>query len=319
MMSLSFMNVEKNKVKIMAKMHENELEIDEHLVHALLKNQCPQWANLSILPIQSSGTDNALFRLGTEYVVRLPRIEWQPGSIEKQINKEYEWLPRIAKCLDTPISFPIFKGNPSKDYPYPWLITRWAEGYNPDFEHQHEYESLAKDLAHFLNNFHKINLKNGPVSRRGIRLNEKKLDVETKKAISELNDGIDIPLISALWEKLSNIPYWNKELVWVHGDFLPGNILVQNNRLKAVLDFTDVGIGDPACDLVIAWALLNLHSRKIFRKNLENIDDETWERGRGWALSIALIMLPYYKHSNPILAALARRMIENVLSDLHKE
>ncbi len=293
----------------MTKMHENELEIDEHIVRALLKNQCPQWADLSILSIKSSGTDNALFRLGTEYVVRLPRIAWEPGSADKKINKEYEWLPQIAKCLDTPISFPIFKGNPSKDYPYSWLITQWLEGHNPDFENQNEYKVLAKDLAYFLNHFHGINLKNGPVSRRGIRLNEKELNVETKKAISELKGEIDISLVSALWEQLSNIPYWNKDPVWVHGDFLPGNLLIQHNRLSAVLDFADVGIGDPACDLVIAWALLNPHSRNVFRENLELIDDKTWERGRGWALSIALIMLPYYKHTNLILATLAKRMI----------
>ena len=104
----------------------------------------------------------------------------------------------------------------------------------------------------------------------------------------------------------------------MHGDFLPGNILIQNHRLRAVIDFSDVGIGDPACDLVIAWSLLNPQSRRIFKENLENIDDDTWERGRGWALSIALIMLPYYKYSNPVLVSLAHRTIENVLGDLFK-
>ena len=94
---------------------------------------------------------------------------------------------------------------------------------------------------------------------------------------------------------------------------MPGNILVRSNRLSAVIDFSDVGIGDPACDLIIAWSLLKSHSRRSFRENLENIDDNTWERGRGWALSIALIILPYYKNSNPILATLARRIIENVM------
>lgn len=233
----------------MTKMHENELEIEENLVRELLKNQCPQWADLSISPIKSTGTDNALFLLGTKYVVRLPRVE------------------------------------------------------------------LAAELAGFLNAFHKINLKDGPASRRGIRLNDKELDAETKMAIGKLKDEIDISQVSALWDQLSNIPYWSKEPVWIHGDLLPGNILVQDNRLTAVLDFTDVGVGDPACDLVIAWALLNPHSRQVFKINLENIDEDTWKRGQGWALSIALIMLPYYKHTNPVLAALARRMIENVLSD----
>ena len=299
----------------MAKMHENELEIDEKLVLGLVKNQCPQWAKLPLKPIASSGTDNALFRLGNEYVVRLPRIEWSPGSIDKNINKEWEWLPKIAKLLNTPISEPLFKGEPSNNYPWLWTITKWNEGNNPDFEEENEYALLAKDLAVFLNELHTIELANGPFSRRGIPLKTKALDEETRKALSELEGEIDIQSTTLLWDHLSNIPYWSKNPLWVHGDFLPGNILVQNHRLSAVIDFSDVGIGDPACDLVIAWSLLNASSRRIFRENLDRIDDDTWERGRGWALSIALIMLPYYKNSNPVLAKLARRMIEQVLSE----
>jgi aminoglycoside phosphotransferase (APT) family kinase protein len=298
----------------MAKMHENELKITEHLVRELLNRQCPQWADLPLSPIKSSGTDNALFRFGTEYVVRLPRIEWEPGSIENKINKEYEWLPRLAHYLKTSISVPIFKGCPGKNYPFPWIIAKWNEGDTPDFESQNEYGLLAKDLACFLNEFHRIDLPNGPNSRRGIRLNETELTTETQNAIRKLEEEIDIPVVTSLWKHLSNIPYWGKEPVWLHGDFLPGNILIQNNRLSAVLDFTDVGMGDPACDLVIAWALFNPDSRQIFRQNLEGIDDNTWERGKGWALSIALIMLPYYKHTNPDLTSLARRMITNVLA-----
>jgi len=292
-------------------MHENEFEISECLVHTLLKSQCSHWANLPLKAIISSGTDNALFRLGSEYVVRLPRIEWAMGSINKNINKEYEWLPKIARFLKIPISEPLFKGNPNNSYPWPWTVTKWNEGHNPNFEKENEYELLAKDLAYFLNQLHGIKLAKGPASRRGISLD--KLDVETRKAIGELRGEINIQSVTSLWNQLANVPPFRQEPVWVHGDFLPGNILVQNNRLNAVIDFSDVGIGDPACDLIIAWSLLNSHSRRCFRENLENIDDNTWERGRGWALSIALIMLPYYKNSNPILAMLARRMIENVV------
>lgn len=297
----------------MAKMHENELEIDEKIVRTLLKNQCPHWANLPLKAIISSGTDNALFRLGNEYVVRLPRIEWTPGSINKSIDKEYEWIPKISRFLEVPISEPLFKGNPDNSYPWFWTITKWNEGHNPDFEQEKEYQLLAKDLAYFLNELHGIRLANGPFSRRGVPLKE--LNEETTKAIGELEGEVDIQSVISLWNQLSNIPSFCQDPVWVHGDFLPGNILAQNNRLSAVIDFSDVGIGDPACDLVIAWSLLESHSRGVFRENLENIDDNTWERGRGWALSIALIMLPYYKNSNPTLATLARRMIENVLGN----
>lgn len=300
----------------MAKMHENELEIDEHLVYALLKSQCTKWADLPLRPIPSSGTDNALFRLGNEFVIRLPRIEWEPGSINQSIKKEYEWLPKIARCLKISISEPIFKGNPDTSYPWPWLITKWNEGHNPNLEEGNEHELLAKDLANFLNNLHGIKINGGPPSRRGIPLKE--VDDETKKAIGELEGEVNTLRITSLWEQFISVPMWNKEPVWVHGDFLPGNILVENNRLHAVIDFSDVGIGDPACDLVIAWSLLNDSSRKIFRESLEGIDDNTWERGKGWALSIALIMLPYYKDTNPTLAILARRMIENVMHNANK-
>lgn len=293
----------------MVKMHENEFEVDEDLVRALLKSQCPHWANLSLKAVLSSGTDNALFRLGTDYVVRLPRIDWAAESIDK----EYEWVPKISQFLKIPISKPLFKGNPNKHYPWPWIVAKWNEGGNPKFEQKNEYELLAKDMAYFLNELHEIKLANGPSSRRGTPL--KKLDVDTRKAIDELAGEIDIQSVTALWDQLSSAPSWNKNLVWIHGDFLPGNILVQNNRLSAVIDFSDVGIGDPACDLIIAWSLFGSHSRKIFRESLKNIDEDMWARGRGWALSIALIMLPYYKNSNPVLTSLARRMIENVLGD----
>lgn len=296
-------------------MHENELKIDENLVHSLLKSQRPEWAHLPLKPIISTGTDNALFRLGDSYIVRLPRIEWEPGSNNKSVNKEYKWLPKIARFLQIPISEPVFKGSPDQSYPWPWLITKWHAGHNPPFEKDNEYALLAKDLAQFLNNLHAITLTSGePFSRRGAPLKTKIVDEETRKAISKLQEEIDTEAVTALWNESLNIPAWDNNPIWIHGDFLPGNILIQNNRLSAVLDFTDVGIGDPACDLIIAWSLFNIHSRKIFRENLENIDNATWERGRGWALSIALIMLPYYKYTNPMLATLARRMIAAVLS-----
>jgi aminoglycoside phosphotransferase (APT) family kinase protein len=302
---------------IMAKMHENELEIDEQLVQALIKEQCPQWAMLPLSRIKSSGTDNALFRLGSEYVVRLPRIDWEVGSNLKKINKEYEWLPRIASFLKIAISEPIFKGLPDESYPWPWIITKWIKGEIPDFEIKNEYELLAIDLADFLNEFHKIKLTHGPMSRRGVTLKE--VDEETRTAIDDLQGEIDIQSVTALWKDFLNIPYWHHDPVWVHGDFLPGNILILNNRLSGVLYFSDVGIGDPACDLVIAWCLLNSTSRKIFKNHLENIDEDTWQRGRGWALSIALIMLPYYMHTNPTLTALARRIIKTVLHESEME
>ena len=296
----------------MTNMHENEQEVTLELVRALLKEQSPQWAALELAPVHSSGTDNALFRLGDQYVVRIPRIEWSPGSVINGINKESVWVPQLARHLTTPISEPVFKGVPNDIYPWPWSITIWNEGHNPTFEKDNEYEQLAIDLAGFLNELHSINLsETGPFSRRGVPLMN--LDLETKKALKALEDDMNTGPLASLWAELSNTPAWNKPPVWMHGDLLPGNILIQNNRLSAVIDFADVGLGDPACDLVIAWSLLNAHSRTVFRKHLVNIDEHTWRRGQGWALSIALIILPYYKNTNPVLTSVAKRIIEQSL------
>ncbi len=295
-------------------MHDNEQEVNITLVQSLLKEQCSQWADLALNAILSSGTDNALFRLGDKYVVRMPRIEWSPGSVSNVINKEYYWVPQIAQHLKTPISEPVFKGRPNETYPWPWSITKWNDGHNPDFEKENEYDKLAVDLAYFLNELHGIKLSEaGPFSRRGVPLKE--LDIETRKALKALENDMDTKALAILWENLSNVRCWDKPPVWIHGDLLPGNILIQNNRLSAIIDFADVGLGDPACDLIVAWSLLNANSRAIFRKRLVDIDEHTWERGKGWALSIALIIIPYYKNTNPVLTSVARRIIEQLLKN----
>ena len=287
-------------------MHENELNVSEELVRSLLVEQCPEWAKLPLQRIQSSGTDNALYRLGKELVVRLPRIDWAVNSIQK----EYSWAPKIAKQLSTSISTPIFCGKQNTNFPWPWLVIKWNDGENPEFEQENEYNDLAVDLAQFLNEFHSIKLKNGPLSRRGVHLVN--VNERTSTDLPLLKDEINVDYYLGLWKELSSLPEWAGAPVWVHGDFLLGNILVKNNHLSAVIDFSDVGIGDPACDLVIAWSLLNKNSRERFKDYLKNIDENTWQRGRGWALSIAAIMLPYYKDTNPVYAKLARRMLKNV-------
>jgi aminoglycoside phosphotransferase (APT) family kinase protein len=209
----------------MTKMHDNEQEVNAAIVQSLLKKQCPQWADLELSPILSSGTDNALFRLGDKYVVRMPRIEWSLGSVSDGINKESLWVPQLAQHLTTPISEPVFKGMPNETYPWPWSITKWNDGHNPDFESENEYDKLAVDLASFLNELHDIKLPEvGPLSRRGVPL--KKLDSETKQALKALENDIDTQPLASLWDKLSNTPHWNQQLVWMHGDLLPGNILI---------------------------------------------------------------------------------------------
>lgn len=290
----------------MTKMHADEFHIDESLVHRLLSRQFPHWAHLSLKPVPSAGTDNALYRLGNEMVVRLPRIQWAIDAVEK----ECEWLPKLAPFLPLSIPTPLGKGTPTEDYPWPWSVYRWLEGNNPIIGHIPDPVLLTNDLVKFIQALHKINLPNGPISNRGAPL--EKQDLETRKALKLLEGMMDVSTVTAIWEKALQTPKWSKPPVWVHGDLSPGNLLLQNGKLSAVIDFGIVGIGDPACDLIIAWNLLPTNMRNIFRKGLA-VDDATWERGRGWALSNALIALPYYKDTNPVLANNARHVIKELL------
>lgn len=294
----------------MDQMHDNEFHIEEELVHNLLAQQCPQWAQLPLKPITSFATSHAIFKLGNEQVVRLPRIE----SAAASIYKEYLWVPKLASCLVTPISAPCFQGKPNENYPWPWLVSEWHEGYNPSFEEAEEYELLAQEVAHFLNQLHSIKLTgHEPIARRGTHIAY--LESSTRKAIQQLQDELELAPAVALWEKLLHIPPWPQAPIWVHGDLLPVNIIVHDNRLGAIIDFADTGLGDPALDLIIGWGLLGSSSRKVLRHSLEGLDASAWERSKAWALSIALIILPYYKNSNPGLVAIARRMINSVLKD----
>lgn len=290
------------------KMHAHEADIDESLVRALLKTQFPQWAEFSIERVQSDGTDHALYRLGSDMCVRLPRI----ASAAEQIALEQQWLPHLAVQLPLAIPTPLGKGMPQENYPWHWSIYRWLEGDNLCVVRVADEHQAAADLAHFIRALHNIDPTGGPLSRRGGSLVLR--DEEVRTSIAALPNGIDTKALIAVWQACLQAPAWDKDPVWTHGDLLPGNILVHNGQLSAVIDFGLMGIGDPACDIIPAWSIFSSDTRQSFRDALA-VDDATWTRGRGWALSIAVTIIPYYQHTNPGLTAVAKRMIREILVD----
>lgn len=288
-------------------MHDNEFESDEPLVAALVSKQFPEHAHLPIRKIIHSGSDHAIFRLGKEYAVRLPRIP----SAEEQMMKEQLWLPKFS-ALPLTIPIPIANGKPSNECPYHWYIYNWIEGRNSYDEKPTDLCQAAGDLAMFIRALWKIDTTDAPVARRGLPLISQNDEVVT--AIQALKGAMDMDSITDIWQETANTPLWNNPPVWLHGDLLPSNLLVQNGTLHAVIDFGLAGIGDPACDLIPAWSLFDTTSRAVFKDALA-VDANTWERGKGWALSIALIIIPYYLHTNPVLVSVAKRMIDEILGD----
>ena len=290
------------------KMHADEVHTDLAFVRRLIAAQFPHWADLPIERVPSSGTDNALYRLGDDMVVRLPRIYWAVGGVDKDLR----WLPVLAPHLPVAIPVPLAKGAPAEGYQWEWGIYPWLEGENPTPDAIADASSLTSDLARFLEALQRIDPTGGHPSRRGAPLATQ--GEEAHAALADLRGVIDTDAATAAWEEALQTPPWSGAPVWLHGDLLAGNLLFQNGRLTGVIDWGCAGVGDPACDLIVAWNLLPPGARDVFRVRLA-VDDATWARGRGWALSIALIALPYYTDTNPTLAATARHLIREVLAD----
>lgn len=260
------------------------------LVTELVAQQFPKWGHLQIKPVELSGIDNRTFRLGEKMLIRLPSAE----DYALQVLKEQKWLEVLAPHLSFSIPKPLAMGQPSKHYPWNWSIYKWIEGesINAFSIDDLNLQIVASQLAQFLNELHKIDVKGGPSPGlhnfwRGDHVSV--YDTEVRSAVKELQGFIDARTIISSWEKAISSK-WNKNPVWIHGDFASGNILIKDGCVAAVIDFGCMGIGDPACDLVIAWTLLNNESRRIFKLHL-CLDPDTWARASGWALWKALITI----------------------------
>ncbi len=296
-----------------APMHDGEVATDVALVRRLLAAQFPHWADLAVVPVASDGTDNAMYRLGDTMAVRLPRMRWAVDAV----GKERKWLPKLAPHLPLAIPLPLAKGAPGEGYPWPWSVCRWLDGANAAQAPLADLNGAANVLAGFLHALQRIDATGGPPpgrhnSGRGVPLSLR--DAPTRHAIQAAADLIDARAATAAWETDMTASLWAGQPVWIHGDLSAGNLLVADGRLGAVIDFGCLAVGDPACDLMIAWSVFGGKSRAVFRAALA-ADDATWARGRGWALSCALVALPYYRDRNPAIAAGAQRVIGQVLAD----
>jgi aminoglycoside phosphotransferase (APT) family kinase protein len=288
------------------------VHIDADLVRRLVAAQFPRWADLPVRPVEAGGWDNRTFHLGPRMTARLPSAE----QYALQVEKEHRWLPKLAPLLPLPIPVPLTKGAPVEGYPWPWSVYRWLEGAPASVGGIADLRRFATDLAEFLNALRRIDPTGGPPPGqhnffRGGPLTV--YDAETRQAIVALEGRIDTEAASAVWEAALGAK-WDGSPVWFHGDVAPGNLLVEDGRLGAVIDFGTSGVGDPACDLAIAWTLFGGESRDAFRAAL-GLDDATWARGRGWTLWKGLITLAQHIDTDPAQAGEARRVIEEVLAD----
>jgi aminoglycoside phosphotransferase (APT) family kinase protein len=285
-------------------MHVDEREIDASLVRELLREQFPEWADLPLLRVEPSGTVNAIFRLGGELSLRLPRRD-RPTEPDR---KELDWLPRLAPLLPVEIPVPVALGRPSGDYPWFWAIHTWVEGETVPVE---EIDAIqgARDLAALVGALQQASPAGAPAGR-GIPLAERAADF--RHWLSRFDGD---PAVTAEWERALAAPAWRGPPVWHHGDLDARNWLVRDGRISGVIDWGAMGVGDPACDVMVAWKLRSSRARDAFREALPT-DDATWERARGWVLSQAVAILAYYtQENNPTLRREAKSWLDLVLSE----
>jgi aminoglycoside phosphotransferase (APT) family kinase protein len=292
--------------------------IDAALVRRLVATQFPRWADLPVRPVVADGWDNRTYRLGEELTVRLPT----DAGYVPAVSKEDRWLPVLARVLPLPVPEPVATGRPGEGYPHPWSVRRWLPGEPARPDRVDDLDRFAADLAGFLLALQAADPTGGPPAGaqsfvRGAPLSS--YDGETRLALSRLRGGwgrrLDTEAAARVWEAARQAP-WSGPPVWFHGDVAGGNLLVDRGRLCAVIDFGTCGVGDPACDLVMAWTFFSGSSRDTFRRAVGH-DDATWARARGWALWKALISLPDDPTDDPTGEAGAGhlRTVEAVLSD----
>jgi len=289
-------------------MHDGEVGIDAGLVRRLVDGQFPRLASLPVSAVQSTGTVNAIYRLGDHLCARLPRVQKYAGDLEDELR----WLPWLAPQLSLRVPEPVATGHPAGGYPFPWAIYRWIDGQPYADELVEDERQAATDLAQFVAELRAIDPAGAPrAGRRPLR----ELDGATRTAIDSSRGVIDGDAVAAAWERALEAPAWEGAPVWVHTDLLRPNLLADGGRLNAVIDFGGAGIGDPAADVIAAWSVFGPAGRESFRGVLD-VDDGTWNRARGFALHQAAMIIPYYPETNPGFVALAKRTVDEVLADI---
>jgi aminoglycoside phosphotransferase (APT) family kinase protein len=286
--------------------------VDADVVRRLITTQFPQWAGLPIRPVTTNGWDNQTFHLGDTMSVRLPTAT----EYALAVAKEHRWLPVIADQVPLPIPVPLAHGEPGEGFPHPWSVYEWIDGAPARPGTVTDLTTFAADLAGFLAALQSVDPAGGPGPGLHNWFRGGPLDRYTpaaRQAIHTLGDRIPRDAVTKVLDAALE-PTWNGRPVWFHGDIAAGNLLVRDGKLAAVIDFGTSGIGDPACDLVIAWTMLTGRSRAVFRDR-GGADDGTWARARGWALWKALIVLADADADDPAEAADQQRVIAEILID----
>ena len=263
----------------------------------------PDLASLPLTVVEPWGTDNAIWRLGDDLSVRLPRIHWAAGQAEREAT----WLPRLARHLPVTIPEPMAIGEPDHGYPYRWGVHRWIPGEMAAIDSMADPIQFALDLAEVVRRLQKTPTAGAPPARNRARPSHE-YDEATRVVIERASHLIDADAALAIWEAAVTAAPYDGPPVWVQGD-LEGNCLVRDGRLCGIVDWGSACIGDPAVDVQVVWSpLFTDASRRAFLEALD-VDTATLARSRGAAINQACAALPYYLDTYPLIVERSRHKL----------
>lgn len=277
-------------------LHDDELAIDLRLVRRLVDGLDDTYADLPLTPLAASGSSNALFRLGEDLVVRLPR---QPGGSES-IAKEARWAGVLAPALPVAVPHVVHVGAPSAGYPELWSVVRWLPGDVPDVvDRPAGRPALADDLAALIGALYAADVPTEATTDPALHWYRcdpvQRLDADVRTALEACRDlpglDLDLPRAERIWDDALRIPAPPPVTRWLHADLVAENLLVREGRLAAVLDFGGLAVGDPSVDLVAAWELFDTGDRERLRTTVA-VDDTTGLNARAWALAMGAVHVP---------------------------
>lgn len=296
-------------------MHGDELTLTDDVVRRLVAEQLPEWGALPIRRLPPVGTDNQLFRLGEDLLVRMPRIHWAAESAEW----EHEWLPRLASYLPVEVPAPLALGEPGDGYPWHWTVVPWIEGRQPCAEGPSaniDPELWASALGAFVRACREVPGMGGPVATEGRGAPLAALDEWVRTWTARADDSqVSRDAVLALWSDALEAPEWEGEPCWFHGDLHEGNLLVREGRLAAVIDWGAAGRGDPAVELNAMWGYVPASVSSLYRETV-GLDEAAYRRGRGFALAPAISAWTYYRETSPRLSRLALATTRSLVASL---
>ncbi|OBB24288.1 aminoglycoside phosphotransferase [Mycolicibacterium peregrinum] len=295
-------------------MHAGQLTISALTVRALIDDQFPQWRDLPLQRVSTSGTVHAIFRIGDGLAARFRLQVDDVESVWSEVRAESEAARELADRTRFATPAPVALGSPGGDYPMPWLVQTWLEGTIALDDDPGESEGFAADLGDFITGVRQIDTRGRRYDSRGRGGELASHDEWVQECLARSAGLLDVVVLRRIWEEMRELPRGDSPDVMNHGDLLPGNLLVQNGRLVGVLDVGGLAPADPALDLVCAWHLLEPGPRRVLRERLDAGEAE-WERGKAWAFEQAIGAVWYYVDSNPIFSQVGRRTLERIVAD----